>query len=144
MHLVDAPIQRLVLYRHEAQVCHCGEPNCTGVLGGKTQTDVAAMDDLYLDGTFSVLTRRFQVILNLPHLLALGISDEVERYGLKGNKKKKSKQLDEDYVVRLNVSDSLRTAKLFETTSLSSNLCKSRMSPRLCKQSGKHRARRSC
>jgi hypothetical protein len=30
---------------------------------------------------------------------ALGISDEVERYGLKGNKKKKSKQLDEDYVV---------------------------------------------
>ena len=33
--------------------------------------------------------------------LALGISDEVEFYGLKGSKKKKSKKLDEDYVVRL-------------------------------------------
>jgi hypothetical protein len=30
---------------------------------------------------------------------ALGISDEVEMFGLKGNKKKKSKKLDEDWVV---------------------------------------------
>lgn len=30
---------------------------------------------------------------------ALGISDEVELYGLKGNKKKKGKKLDEDYMV---------------------------------------------
>ena len=36
--------------RHEAQPCYCGEPNCIGVLGGKTQTDVAAMDDITLDG----------------------------------------------------------------------------------------------
>lgn len=30
---------------------------------------------------------------------ALGIADEVDRLGLKGNKKKKSKKLDEDWMV---------------------------------------------
>jgi hypothetical protein len=30
----------------------------------------------------------------------LGIADEVEALQLKGNKKKKSKQLDEDFIVR--------------------------------------------
>ncbi|KAG6331704.1 hypothetical protein ID866_7384 [Astraeus odoratus] len=63
---------------HDAQQCYCGEPNCVGYLGGKTQTDIAAMDDLYLD--------------------ALGITDEVEKLGLKGGKKRKSKKLDEDYM----------------------------------------------
>ena len=42
---------RTAFRRHDAQQCYCGEANCVGVLGGKTQTDVAAMDDLYLDGT---------------------------------------------------------------------------------------------
>ncbi|KZV68615.1 hypothetical protein PENSPDRAFT_582159 [Peniophora sp. CONT] len=64
-------------YGHEAQTCYCGEPNCVGFIGGKTQTDVAGMDDLYLD--------------------ALGLTEEVERLGLKGNKKKKGKKLDEDW-----------------------------------------------
>ena len=32
-----------------------------------------------------------------PRASALGISDEVEKLGLKGSKKKKSKKLDEDY-----------------------------------------------
>ncbi len=31
---------------------------------------------------------------------ALGITDEVEMYGLKGSKKKKGKKLDEDFIVR--------------------------------------------
>ncbi|EPQ55865.1 SET domain-containing protein [Gloeophyllum trabeum ATCC 11539] len=65
-------------YGHEAQPCYCGEANCVGFLGGKTQTDIAAMDDLYLD--------------------ALGITDEVEKLGLKGSKKRKGKKLDEDYL----------------------------------------------
>ncbi|KZT23009.1 SET domain-containing protein [Neolentinus lepideus HHB14362 ss-1] len=65
-------------YGHEAQPCYCGETNCVGFLGGKTQTDIAAMDDLYLD--------------------ALGITDEVEKLGLKGSKKRKGKKLDEDYL----------------------------------------------
>ncbi|RPD63290.1 hypothetical protein L226DRAFT_533149 [Lentinus tigrinus ALCF2SS1-7] len=65
-------------YGHDAQVCYCGEPNCVGFIGGKTQTDLAAMDDLYLD--------------------ALGIAEEVEQLGLKGNKKKKGKKLDEDFI----------------------------------------------
>lgn len=37
-------------YSHQAQVCYCGEPNCVGFIGGKTQTDIVTMDDLYLDG----------------------------------------------------------------------------------------------
>ncbi|TFY70770.1 hypothetical protein EVG20_g2227 [Dentipellis fragilis] len=65
-------------YGHEAQPCYCGEAKCLGFIGGNTQTDIGAMDDLYLD--------------------ALGISDEVDRLGLKGNKKKRGKKLDEDYV----------------------------------------------
>jgi hypothetical protein len=32
---------------------------------------------------------------------ALGISDEVDRLGLKGSKKKRSKKLDEDWMVRV-------------------------------------------
>ncbi|PCH43100.1 SET domain-containing protein [Wolfiporia cocos MD-104 SS10] len=68
-------------YGHDAQPCYCGEPNCVGFIGGKTQTDIAAMDDLYLD--------------------ALGISEEVATLGLKGSKKKKSKKLDEDFVPTL-------------------------------------------
>jgi len=40
----------LVVFSHDAQPCYCGEPNCVGFIGGKTQTDIAAMDDLYLDG----------------------------------------------------------------------------------------------
>ena len=35
-----------------------------------------------------------------PMFVALGISEEVEQLGLKGSKKKKSKKLDEDYLVR--------------------------------------------
>ena len=37
--------------RHTAQECYCGEPNCVGFIGGKTQTDIGGMDDLYLDGS---------------------------------------------------------------------------------------------
>ena len=57
------------------------------------------MDDLYLEGALNIL-----VILNGLYLMsdifpALGITDEVEILGLKGNKKKKGKKLDEDWVV---------------------------------------------
>lgn len=38
-------------------------------------------------------------------MLALGIADEVEALQLKGNKKKKSKQLDEDFIVRYFTAD---------------------------------------
>lgn len=57
------------------------------------------MDDLYLDGA--------PYFFYLPVLLlrtldpALGISDEVDRLGLKGSKKKKSKKLDEDWMVTI-------------------------------------------
>ncbi|KAG6816190.1 hypothetical protein H0H87_007859 [Tephrocybe sp. NHM501043] len=62
-------------YGHQAQICYCGESNCVGFIGGKTQTDVATMDDLYLD--------------------ALGITDEADLIELKGNKKKKGKKIDD-------------------------------------------------
>ncbi|KAL0247073.1 histone-lysine N-methyltransferase, H3 lysine-36 specific [Cryptococcus tetragattii IND107] len=65
-------------YGHDAQTCYCGEPNCVGTIGGKTQTDISTMNDLFLD--------------------ALGITDEVEAMGMRGSKKKKSRQLDEDFV----------------------------------------------
>ncbi|GAA5888479.1 hypothetical protein JCM6882_008636 [Rhodosporidiobolus microsporus] len=68
-------------YGHVAQECFCGEPNCVGFIGGKTQTDLGGMDDLYID--------------------ALGISEEVEALGLKGSKKKKGRKLDEDFVPTL-------------------------------------------
>lgn len=68
-------------YGHDAQECYCGEPNCVGYIGGKTQTDLAGMDDLFLD--------------------ALGITDAVEALQLKGSKKKKGKKLDEDFNVGL-------------------------------------------
>ncbi|WVQ75628.1 hypothetical protein IAR50_005257 [Cryptococcus sp. DSM 104548] len=62
-------------YGHDAQTCYCGEPNCVGTIGGKTQTDIGTMNDLFLD--------------------ALGITDEVEADGMKGSKKKKARQLDD-------------------------------------------------
>ncbi|KAF9451333.1 hypothetical protein P691DRAFT_663480 [Macrolepiota fuliginosa MF-IS2] len=62
-------------YGHQAQPCYCGEPNCVGYIGGKTQTEFAAMDDLYLD--------------------ALGITDEDELMELKGTKKRKGKKIDD-------------------------------------------------
>ncbi|KAG8835930.1 histone methyltransferase set2 [Serendipita sp. 399] len=68
-------------YGHDAQKCYCGEPNCIGFIGGKTQTDLGGMDDLFID--------------------ALGIADEVDRLGLKGNRKRKGKRLDEDFTPTL-------------------------------------------
>lgn len=64
-------------YGYEAQECFCGEAKCVGFLGGKTQTDVGAMDELYID--------------------ALGITADVEELGLKGSKTKKGKKMDVDY-----------------------------------------------
>jgi hypothetical protein len=57
------------------------------------------MDDLYLDGIFfpSLCPRALLRAL----VSALGIADEVDRLGLKGSKKKKSKKLDEDWMVRV-------------------------------------------
>ncbi|KDN39839.1 SET domain-containing protein [Tilletiaria anomala UBC 951] len=68
-------------YGNDAQPCYCGEPNCVGTIGGKTQTDVAGMDDLFID--------------------ALGISDEVDMAGARGSKQKKSKQLGIDFTPTL-------------------------------------------
>jgi histone-lysine N-methyltransferase SETD2 len=77
----DAGNNLVRMNRHQAQECFCGEPNCIGFIGGKTQTDFAAMDDLYLD--------------------ALGITDEADLLELKGTKKKKGKKLDDpDFMVR--------------------------------------------
>ena len=37
-------------YGNDSQPCYCGEPNCVGTIGGKKQTDIAVMDELYIDG----------------------------------------------------------------------------------------------
>ncbi|KIJ47294.1 hypothetical protein M422DRAFT_164308, partial [Sphaerobolus stellatus SS14] len=62
-------------YGHDAQPCYCGEPNCVGFIGGKTQTDIAAMDDVVLD--------------------ALGVTEEVEKLNLNGQKRKKNRKLED-------------------------------------------------
>jgi len=41
-------------FSHDAQPCYCGEVNCVGFIGGKTQTDIAAMDDVVLDGMWFI------------------------------------------------------------------------------------------
>lgn len=58
--------------RHVAQECFCGEPNCMGFIGGKTQTDIGGMDDLYIDGAspssssfVQMLTLRFRPQLSV-------------------------------------------------------------------------------
>lgn len=68
-------------YGNEAQPCYCGEPNCVGQLGGKTQTDIGGMSNLYIE--------------------ALGIVDEVERLQARGSRKQKSRVLDEDFTPTL-------------------------------------------
>lgn len=83
------------LISHDAQTCYCGEPNCVGTIGGKTQTDIGTMNDLFLDGKLRDIKQNVHNWL----VVALGITDEVEAMGMKGSKKKKSRQLDEDFVV---------------------------------------------
>lgn len=68
-------------YGNDAQECFCGEPNCVGTLGGKTQTDLSGIDDLFLD--------------------ALGIADEVEETGAKGSRRKRGKRLDLDFIPQM-------------------------------------------
>ena len=63
-------------YGHDAQECFCGEPNCVGWIGGKTQTDLGGMDQLYLD--------------------ALGLNGQLQEDQLvTKSKKKKSRKLDD-------------------------------------------------
>ncbi|KAJ7270698.1 hypothetical protein B0H12DRAFT_1307104 [Mycena haematopus] len=82
-------------YGHKAQECYCGEPNCVGFIGGKTQTDIATVDDLYLD--------------------ALGITDENERMALKGTKKKKGRKLDDaDFLPELRPITVLELPKIMQ------------------------------
>ncbi len=81
---------------HQAQECFCGEHNCLGFIGGKTQTDFATMDDLYLD--------------------ALGITDEADLRELKGTKKKKGKKIDDpDFLVRIFRSSPIKLLSLHFT-----------------------------
>lgn len=77
---------------HEAQICYCGEPGCVGYIGGKTQTDIGGINDLFLD--------------------ALGIKDQVEAEKMKGSKKKKARHLDEDFTVSSDSPLSLMWLKL--------------------------------
>ena len=76
----------------DPQECHCGEPNCVGTIGGRTQTDVVTMDDLYID--------------------ALGIADEVARIRATLPRGKRSKVLDEDYNPTLRPMDVSEAARV--------------------------------
>lgn len=83
-------------YGSDAQPCYCGEPNCVGVLGGKTQTEaVNKLPQLVLD--------------------ALDMDDQDEDVWLSNNvnrkkKRKAAEDLDEDYL--LNEDDEDYSASL--------------------------------
>ncbi|KAI9817279.1 MAG: histone methyltransferase set2 [Thelocarpon impressellum] len=66
-------------YGADPQECYCGESNCSGYLGGKTQTDCGTK-------------------LSLQIQVALGVEDGVAK---KGRSKKKGDETDEDYVDRM-------------------------------------------
>jgi SET domain-containing protein len=67
-------------YGAQLQPCYCGEPNCLGYMGGKTQTDLALL---------------------LPEGIsdALGVTPAVERAWLRDNKHLRAKQQRDDAVV---------------------------------------------
>lgn len=75
--------------------------------------------------------------------LALGILDEVELLGLKGSKKKKSKKLDEDFVVRGFSLRALRSLTHSVKCSPNLNLSLSKTYRRSYRQCAKRRAGRS-
>lgn len=64
-------------YGAQSQPCYCGEPNCIGFMGGKTQTDAAL---LLPDGIAE----------------ALGVTPKQEKQWLKENKHLRTKQQDDD------------------------------------------------
>lgn len=84
------------LSSHAPQECYCGEPNCVGFIGGKTQTDIGGMDDLYIEGQSPPDFYRALLLTSCPYA-ALGIANQVEALGLRGTKKKNGKKLDIDF-----------------------------------------------
>lgn len=81
-------------YGSEAQPCYCGEPNCIGVLGGKTQTEA--------------VSRLPQILIEA---LELTNADEAQWAKQQRKRKKKSpEELDEDY------SDGLPVKPMSETS----------------------------
>ena len=79
-------------YGSDPQTCYCGEPNCVGTIGGRTQTDVVTMDDLYIN--------------------ALGIREEVARIRATLPRGKRSKVLDEDFHPTLHPMDESEAARV--------------------------------
>ncbi|KAJ7222364.1 histone methyltransferase [Mycena pura] len=89
-------------YGHKPQECYCGEPSCVGFIGGKTQTDIATVDDFYLD--------------------ALGITDADEVMALKGTKKKRGKKLDDaDFLPELRLITISELPKIIQALRQTSN-----------------------
>lgn len=73
-------------YGADAQPCYCGEPNCVGVLGGKTQTEV--------------VNKLPQVLLD-----ALDMDDQDEDTWIANNVKRKKIKSDEDLDEDFEVDD---------------------------------------
>ncbi|KAM6493327.1 hypothetical protein JOM56_011461 [Amanita muscaria] len=72
------------------QPCYCGEPNCIRFVGGKAQTDIAAIDDLCFD-CIKIAGYR-----SSSSSAALG-TDEADIFELKGTKKKKGKKINDRF-----------------------------------------------
>ena len=79
-------------YGNDAQPCYCGEPNCVGTLGGRTQTDVVTMDERFIT--------------------ALGIADEVAALRATLPRNRRTKILDEDFHPKLHAIDEPECARV--------------------------------
>lgn len=73
-------------YGNDPQPCYCGEPNCVGTLGGRTQTDVVTMDDRFI--------------------AALDIAEQVAALRASLPRGKRHKILDEDFHPTLHAIES--------------------------------------
>ena len=71
-------------YGADPQPCYCGEPNCSGFLGGKTQTEAAT-----------------KLAHDTVEALGIGDGDDWDMAAAKKSKKKKTGEADEEYVSNL-------------------------------------------
>ncbi|SHO78305.1 Similar to S.cerevisiae protein SET2 (Histone methyltransferase with a role in transcriptional elongation) [Malassezia sympodialis ATCC 42132] len=74
-------------YGNDPQPCYCGEPNCVGTIGGRTQTDVVTMDERFI--------------------AALDIADQVAELRASLPRNKRHKILDDDFHPTLHAIDSV-------------------------------------
>lgn len=67
------------------------------------------MDDIYIEGKALQISDDLAIVLRADSLVypALGITEDVEKYSLKGTKRKRGMKLDDEHLVRPHSSNPL-------------------------------------